>query len=100
MGRYVAPAPAAVHPGAAGHDVPAALHAVLSIQINGNPVRALFGDRQPPPETLAAITRAFGLDDPASTQTGNPCSGMFVDRLAATAAGDFGVDFNQQPVST
>jgi peptide/nickel transport system permease protein/oligopeptide transport system permease protein len=71
---------------------------VLSFQINGNPVRALFGDRQPPPETIAALTRAFGLDDPCLEQTGNPCVGMFVERIGSYIGGDFGVDFNQQPV--
>ncbi len=72
---------------------------VVSIQINGNPITALFGDRQPPPETLAAITRAFGLDEPCLTQPGNPCLGMFVDRLAGYAQGDFGVDFTLQPIT-
>lgn len=71
----------------------------LSFQINGNPVRALFGDRQPPPETIAALTRAFGLDDPCLSQPGNPCVGMFVDRIGGYFRGDFGVDFNQQPVT-
>ncbi len=71
----------------------------VSIQINGNPITALFGDRQPPPETLAAITRSFGLDDPCLTQTGNPCLGMFGERLWNYAQGDFGVDFTLQPVT-
>ncbi len=71
----------------------------LSIQISGNPVAALFGDRQPPPETLAAISAVFGLDDPCLTQPGNPCLGMFVDRLAGYARGDFGVDFTLQPIT-
>jgi peptide/nickel transport system permease protein/oligopeptide transport system permease protein len=71
----------------------------LSMQINGNPIRALFGDRQPPPATIAAITRSFGLDDPCLADTGNPCVGMFFDRLVNYASGDFGVDFNRQPVT-
>lgn len=71
----------------------------LSFQINGNPIRAMFGDRQPPPETIAAITRAFGLDDPCLEQTGNPCLGMFVDRLSNYAQGDFGTNFNRQDVT-
>ena len=70
----------------------------LSIQLGGNPVRAMFGDRQPPPETLAAVTRSFGLDDPCLQQTANPCLSLFVDRLADYARGDFGSDFNRQPV--
>ena len=70
----------------------------LSFQINGNPIRALFGDRQPPPETIANITRAYGLDDPCLEQTGNPCIGMFVDRLGNLASGNFGQDFNGRDV--
>ncbi len=73
---------------------------VVSIQINGNPIAALFGDRQPPPETLAAITRAFGLDAPCLTQPGNPCLGLFVERLGNYAQGDFGVDFTLQPITS
>ncbi len=72
----------------------------LSFQINGNPIRALFGDRQPPPETIANITRAYGLDDPCLEQTGNPCLGMFVDRLKNLATGNFGQDFNGRDVLT
>jgi len=71
----------------------------ISIQLNGNPVRALFGDREPPPETLAAITRSFGLDDPCLSQTGNPCLGMFADRLVGYSQGDFGIDFTEQPIT-
>lgn len=70
----------------------------LSFQINGNPIRALFGDRQPPPQTIETLTRAFGLDDPCLSQTGNPCVGLFLDRLGNYAQGNFGVDFNRQPV--
>ncbi len=70
----------------------------LSFQINGNPIRAIFGDRQPPPETIANITRAYGLDDPCLEQTGNPCLGMFVDRLKNIASGNFGQDFNGRDV--
>lgn len=71
----------------------------VSIQINGNPIRALFGDRQPPDETIAAITRAFGLDDECLSRTGDPCLGMFLDRLQGYARGDFGIDFNQRPLT-
>ena len=70
----------------------------LSFQISGNPIRSLFGDRQPPPETIATLTRSFGLDDPCLKQTGNPCLGMFFDRLVNYAHADFGTDFNRQPV--
>ncbi|GAA1911652.1 ABC transporter permease [Nocardioides marmoribigeumensis] len=68
----------------------------LSFQISGNPIRSLFGDRQPPPETIATLTRSFGLDDPCLNHTGNPCLGMFFERLGNYAHGDFGTDFNRQ----
>ena len=68
----------------------------LSFQFAGNPIRALFGDRQPPPETIAAMTRAFGLDNPCLDQKGNPCLGMYVQRLVDYAHFDFGTDFNGQ----
>ena len=71
---------------------------VLSFQISGNPIRALFGDRQPPQETIDALSRVFGLTDPCLDQTGNPCIGMFVDRIGNYLHGDFGTDFNRQPV--
>ncbi len=70
----------------------------LSFQFSGNPVRSLFGDRQPPQETIDALTRSFGLDDPCLSQRGNPCLGMFFDRLGNYAQGDFGTDFNRQDV--
>ena len=70
----------------------------LSFQFSGNPIRAMFGDRQPPPETIAALTRTFGLDDPCLNQAGNPCFSMFVERLSNYAQGDFGTDFNRQEV--
>jgi peptide/nickel transport system permease protein/oligopeptide transport system permease protein len=72
----------------------------ISIQINGDPIRALFGDRQPPEDTLDAIRRAFGLDNPCLTQPGNPCLDMFVTRLGDYASGDFGVDFTLQPITS
>ncbi len=53
----------------------------LGIQLTGNPVRAIFGDRTPSPALLAAITERLGLDDPCLTQAGDPCFGLFVDRL-------------------
>jgi peptide/nickel transport system permease protein/oligopeptide transport system permease protein len=68
----------------------------LSFQFSGNPIRALFGDRQPPPATIEAMTRAFGLDNPCLQQKGNPCLGMYFDRLVGYAHGDFGTDFNGQ----
>ena len=73
----------------------------LSFQINGNPIRALFGDRQPPPETIADITRAYGLDDPCLEQTGNPCLGHVRRPAAATSlTGDFGPGLQRPATSS
>lgn len=62
----------------------------LGIQFNGDPVRALFGDRPPPPEVLNAIRDRYGLDDPCLSQKGNPCIGLFIDRIGQYLQGDFG----------
>jgi len=48
---------------------------------------------------LAAITRAFSLDDPCLNQTGNPCVGLFVDRIINYSQGDFGIDFNERAIT-
>lgn len=53
----------------------------LAIQFTGNPVRALFGDRQPPAHVLEQLTRRLGLDDPCLDQKFNPCVGIFGTRL-------------------
>jgi peptide/nickel transport system permease protein/oligopeptide transport system permease protein len=71
----------------------------LSIQFNGDPIAALFGERQPPEATLEAIRVKFGLDNPCLDQPGNPCLGMFFDRLVDYAHGDFGIDFQLQPIT-
>jgi peptide/nickel transport system permease protein/oligopeptide transport system permease protein len=53
----------------------------LAIQFTGNPVRAIFGDRNPNPAVLEQMTREFGLGDPCLTRKGDPCFGLFLDRL-------------------
>jgi ABC-type dipeptide/oligopeptide/nickel transport system permease component len=62
----------------------------LGIQFNGDPVRALFGDQRPPEEVLNAIRARYGLDNPCLQQPGNPCLGMFIDRVGQYLQGDFG----------
>ncbi len=71
----------------------------LGIQINGDPVRALFGARQPPESVLEYMRIQFNMDDPCLQQTGNPCLGLFVDRIANYLQGDFGINFRGEPVS-
>lgn len=57
----------------------------------GDPVRALFGDRQPPQTTIDAITRKYNLDKPLLTQYGLYMKGLFLH-------GNFGVNFRDRPV--
>ncbi|MGH3736665.1 MAG: ABC transporter permease [Micromonosporaceae bacterium] len=72
---------------------------VLGIQIRGNPARAFFGERTPSPEMLAAVKRLFNTDDPCLDRTGDPCLGLFVERLGNLAVGNFGTDYNGRPVT-
>src|SRR5256885_11129170 len=55
---------------------------VLSIQLNGNPARALFGDRAPTPEQLAAMAQRLGTANPCFGRIGDPCLPVFGTRLA------------------
>lgn len=71
----------------------------VSIQLTGNPVRALFGDRTPSAAQLQALTKSMNLDDPCLRQLGNPCLGLFGHRLVSMAHGDFGTDLRYRPVT-
>lgn len=71
----------------------------LTIQIVGDPVRALFGPNAPPQAVIEELQARYNLDDPCLEQTGNPCVGMFVDRLAQYGTGDFGVNFRGRSVA-
>ncbi|HZM83111.1 MAG TPA: ABC transporter permease [Candidatus Limnocylindrales bacterium] len=53
----------------------------LAIQFTGNPVRAIFGDRNPNPQVLEQMTREFGLDDRCLTRKFDPCFSLFGERL-------------------
>src|SRR5262245_22029252 len=61
----------------------------LGIQFTGDPIRALFGDQRPPDSVLNAMRERYGLDNPCLQQKGNPCHGMFVDRVGHFFQGDF-----------
>lgn len=72
----------------------------LGIQLTGNPVRALFGDRRPSEAQLQALTESLGLGDPCLDQIGNPCVALFLDRLQAIFLSfDFGINFNRREVT-
>ncbi|GLZ81083.1 putative dipeptide-transport integral membrane protein ABC transporter DppB [Actinorhabdospora filicis] len=65
----------------------------LAIQINGNPVRTFFGDKPVSDELLQATMEKFNLDDPCLKSVGDPCWGMFTDRMQQWSHFDFGTDF-------
>lgn len=72
----------------------------IGIQFSANPVRALFGDRTPPPELLQNLSEALGLGDECLTRKGDPCLGLFVDRMQNIFLHwDFGVNFRLRPVT-
>ncbi|GHJ46056.1 ABC transporter permease [Catellatospora sp. TT07R-123] len=86
------------------------LHYLTSVgmQLTGNPVRALFGDKTPPKSTLDAITRALHLDDPCLKQPGNPCFNLFFQRIGVAKVnghfdgylqGNFGTDLHFRAVT-
>lgn len=72
----------------------------VAIQLTGNPVRALFGDRMPPESVLQNLTERLGLGDPCLEQPFNPCLSLFVQRLESIFLHfDFGTNFNLRPVT-
>ncbi|WP_012184231.1 ABC transporter permease [Salinispora arenicola] len=72
----------------------------LAIQFSGNPVLALFGDRTPPQSVLDAITERLGYSDPCLDQRGNPCLGLFADRVSNIFLHfDFGINLNREEVT-
>jgi oligopeptide transport system permease protein len=75
------------------------LMSTLSIQFVGDPVRALFGENAPPAAVIEQLQAEYNLDDPCLNQPGNPCIGLFVDRLGQYAQGDFGVNFRGRQVT-
>lgn len=64
---------------------------VLSHIIPGDPIRALFGFRPPPPELLAELRDRYGLDDPFIVQ--------YAKYLRNLLQGDMGYSFRGAPVS-
>lgn len=73
---------------------------VVGIQFTGNPVRAIFGERRPPPETIEQVTRALKLDDPCLKSKFNPCFELFGDRLQGIFLQfDFGTNLRFRPVT-
>ena len=99
MGRYVARRLVQFIPVILGTLLLLHILSVLTIQIVGDPVRALFGENAPPAVILEQMRANYNLDDPCLNQTGNPCLGLFFDRLGQYASGDFGINFRGRSVS-
>ncbi|WP_372727947.1 ABC transporter permease [Nocardioides sp.] len=99
MGRYVARRVLQFIPVILGTLFLLHLLSTLTIQIVGDPVRALFGENAPPASVIAQMQADYNLDDPCLQQTGNPCLGLFVDRLGQYAQFDFGVNFRGRPIT-
>lgn len=59
--------------------------------IPGDPVRALFGDRQPPDSVINQIRSQYNLDDPLLVQYAKYIGNVF--------QGDLGIDFRGRPVT-
>jgi len=90
MGRYVARRVLQFIPVVIGTMFLLHYITTLGIQFTGDPIRALFGDQRPPDSVLNAMRERYGLDNPCLQQKGNPCIGMFIDRVGQYLQGDFG----------
>ena len=99
MGRYVARRVLQFIPVILGTLFLLHLLSTLSIQIVGDPVRALFGENAPPASVIEQMRADYNLDDPCLQQTGNPCVGLFIDRLGQYAQFDFGVNFRGRSIT-
>lgn len=99
MGRYVARRLIQFIPVILGTLFLLHLLSVVTIQVVGDPVRALFGENAPPAAVIEQLQVQYGLDDPCLTQTGNPCFGLFIDRLGQYVQGDFGTNYRGRAVS-
>jgi peptide/nickel transport system permease protein/oligopeptide transport system permease protein len=100
MGRYIARRLIQFIPVIFGTLFLLHLMSVLTIQVVGDPVRALFGENAPPDEVIAQLQAQYGLDDPCLETTGNPCFGMFIDRIGQYFQFDFGVNYQGREVIT
>ncbi|MPZ95024.1 MAG: ABC transporter permease subunit [Propionibacteriales bacterium] len=72
---------------------------MLSIQFGGDPIRALFGDNPPPAQVIEAMRARFGLDNGCLEQKGNPCVGIFWDRMLQYLQFDFGINFRGREIT-
>lgn len=99
MGRYVARRLIQFIPVILGTLFLLHLLSTLTIQFVGDPVRALFGENAPPAAVIEQMQIQYNLNDDCLDQPGNPCIGLFVDRLGQYASGDFGINFRGREVT-
>ena len=72
----------------------------IGIQFTANPVRALFGDRQPPEQLLQNLSNRLGLGNDCLDRPFDPCLGLFGERLSNIFLHwDLGVNFRLEPVT-
>lgn len=82
----------------------------LGIQFNGDPARAVFGDRRPSEAQLQFMRERMGIDDPCLRQTANPCLNLFAERIGVAKLwddtapdgylqGSFGTDFRGREIT-
>ncbi len=99
MGRYVARRLIQFIPVILGTLFLLHMLSTLTIQVVGDPVRALFGENAPPAAIIEQMRADYNLDDPCLETPGNPCFGLFVDRLGQYAQGNFGINFRGREVA-
>jgi oligopeptide transport system permease protein len=99
MGRYVARRLIQFIPVILGTLFLLHIMSVLTIQLVGDPVRALFGENAPPASVIQQMRADYNLDDPCLQQPGNPCIGLFIDRLSQYATFNFGINFRGREVT-
>ena len=99
MGRYVARRVLQFIPVIIGTLLLLHFLSVLTIQVVGDPVRALFGENAPPEDIINQLRADYGLDNSCLQQTGNPCIGMYFERLGQYLHGDFGINFRGRSVA-
>lgn len=100
MGRYVARRLIQFIPVILGTMFLLHLLSVVTIQVVGDPVRALFGENAPPEEVIRQLQVQYNLDDACLQDTWNPCLSMFVDRMGQYLQGDFGLNYQGREVTT
>ena len=99
MGRYIARRLIQFIPVILGTMFLLHLLSVLTIQIVGDPVRALFGENAPPEEVIQQLQVQYNLDDPCLQDSWNPCVGLFIDRMGQYLQLDFGLNYQGREVT-